>query len=655
MVEVSPYAKVGRIGLGEARWAGGFWGGRFEACRTSMVPGMWEILADDSLSHAYANFRIAAGREAGGHKGPPFFDGDLYKWLEAAAAVYAAGKDPALDRLMDEVVGVIAAAQRADGYLHTPVLIAERGRAPGVRELDDRLHFEVYNLGHLMTSACAHHAATGKRSFLDVARRAADFLCAYFREPTAEKAKNNICPSHYMGLIDLYRATGEKAYRDLVPSLIALRSLMRDGTDDNQDRIPLRDQRRAVGHAVRANYLYAGAADSFLETGDRTLLPALLAVWEDVTDTKTYVTGATGALYDGVSPDGAEDHGSIQRVHQAYGRAYQLPQATAYNETCATVGSILWNRRMFAVTGDARCMDAVETALYNGALAGVSLDGKRFFYKNALRREKALPFPLRWPESRQRFLSSYCCPPNLVRTIARSAELAYGAAADGVWVNLYGGSALSTALPGGGALALRQDTDYPWDGRIAVTLEKVPGREFSVRLRIPAWAEDAALALNGKPWAEAPVPGRYLEVRRVWSPGDRVELSLPLRTRLLSAHPLVEEARNQTAVARGPLVYCLESTDLPAGVELAEVLIPSDIVLAPRPGSGVLAGLTVLDGTGARIPAMGADGPLYRPLPAGDPETLPLTLIPYFAWDNRGPSAMSVWLPVLWKGKVRDA
>jgi uncharacterized protein len=663
MVSLSPHARIGRVGLGDARWTGGFWGDRFEVCRTSMVPKMWETLADASLAHAYANFRIAAGLEAGEHKGPPFFDGDLYKWLEAAASVYAARKDPALDRLMDEVIGVIAAAQRADGYLHTPVLIAERNRsttvpgaatdaAPGaVRALEDRLHFEVYNLGHLMSSACAHHAATGKRTFLEVARRAGDFLRVFFREPSAESAKNNICPAHYMGLIDLYRTTGEAAYRDLVMSLIEMRNLMGDGTDDNQDRIPFREQRKAVGHAVRANYLYAGAVDAFLETGDRTLLPALSSLWEDVTATKTYVTGATGALYDGVSPYGAEDHWSIQRIHQAYGRAYQLPQTTAYNETCATIGNVLWNHRMFAVTGDARCMDTVETALYNGVLAGVSLDGERFFYKNTLRQEKELPFPLRWPRSRQRFLSSYCCPPNVVRTVARSADFTYGATGDGVWVNLYGGGELATTLPDGSPLALRQETDYPWDGKVAVTLDTVPEREFSVSLRIPAWAEGASLSLNGKPWSGAPASGRYAEVRRAWKPGDRLDLKLPLQTRLLCAHPLVEEVRNQTAVARGPLIYCLESIDLPAGVDLAEVLIPSDIELVPQTGTGALSGITVLTGTAERIPALRGDASLYRPLPSGKPEGIRVTLIPYYAWDNRGQSAMSVWLPVRWRGK----
>ena len=691
MAKFSPHAAVGEISIGEMRWLPGFWAERLEVCRSSMIPNMWNILSDDSLSHAFANFRIAAGLEQGEHSGPPFFDGDLYKWLESVASVFAATGDQALGSLMDEVIPVIAMAQRSDGYLHTPVIIAERNKTglaaskdspapaaaggasaapatlagstlgcdvatgPAPQAMADRLHFEVYNFGHLMTTACRHFEATGKRSLLDVAVRAADYLIGRFSIPDPNTAKNNICPSHYMGLIELYRITGEPRFRDFAASLIDNRSLIVDGTDDNQDRIPFRNQRRAVGHAVRANYLYAGIADVYAETGDRSLLPALMSIWNDVASTKTYITGATGALYDGVSPDGDEDHWSIQRIHQAYGREYQLPNTTAYNETCANIGNALWNWRMFRITGEARYMDVVETVLYNSMLSGISLDGTKYFYQNTLREERLMPVHLRWPRRRAPYISSFCCPPNVLRTIAGSGTMAYGLTEDGVCVNLYGSSKLTTALRDGRKFSLSQQSAYPWDGAVLVTLDEVlgdgvPGGEFTLSLRIPAWAAGASLvAENGGLSTPVPCePGSYASIRRAWKKGDTVHLSLPMRPRLLLAHPLVEESRNQAALMRGPIVYCLESADLPAGLGVKDVLLPSDALITETKGREELSGMTLLECESRVLETGRADG-LYREISGYSIRPLPLRFVPYFAWDNRGPGEMTVWLPLLWR------
>lgn len=671
MVKISPYALVAELPVSDVSWENGFWAGRIGRCRETMIPSMWKILDDPSLSHAFANFKIAAGLEEGKHSGPPFFDGDLYKWLESVADIYAQTRDPALDSLMDEVIAVIAKAQRADGYLHTPVLIAQKGQGEGEkRELGDRLHFEVYNFGHLLTTACRHKQATGKDSMLGVARKAADYLVERFRNPDPETAKNNICPSHLMGLVELYRMTGEKKYVDLAAALIDTRDLIKDGTDDNQDRIPFRAQRRAVGHAVRANYLFAGAADVYSENGDASLLPALESVHANVAHTKTYITGATGALYDGVSPDGDEDHWAIQRVHQAYGREYQLPNATAYNETCANIGNALWNWRMFRITGEAKFVDTVETVLYNSVLSGISLDGTKFFYQNALRQERALPFSLRWPRTRSRYLSSFCCPPNVLRTIAGAGAMAYGVTREGLTVNLYGGNRLDTSLADGSRLSLTQATDYPWDGKIAIRIDEASGRAFSLSLRIPAWARGARVSVNGVESAEKPVPGSYFAEKRAWKAGDTVELELPMTPRLVLSHHLVEETRNQAAVLRGPIVYCLESNDLPEGVRLPDVLLPGSIRLETFPGSGALSGMTLLRGTACRlVSSAGAGGDeLYPELGQWSLEDIPVTFIPYFAWDNREPvmerpvdknsvggkrgaeehGEMSIWLPLRW-------
>jgi DUF1680 family protein len=650
----SPHVAIRSIGLGDVVWTRGFWAERFATCRDVMVPTLWRIMSGTEPSQFYHNFRIAAGLAEGRHRGPPWNDGDFYKWLEAAAAVLAVAPDPDLDRRLDEVIRVIGLAQRGDGYLHTPALIQDRNRnrgeqgqgQPAPAPLHDPLDFEAYNLGHLMTAACVHHRATGKTSLLRIATRAADFLVETFRTPTSELARSAVCPAHYMGLVELYRATRAPRYRELARTLIDLRGLAPNGTDDNQDRIPFRRQNRAVGHAVRANYLYAGAADVFAETGDQSLLRPLLTLWENVVTQKMAITGACGALYDGASPDGAKDQKSISRVHQAYGREYQLPQSTAHQETCASIGNALWNARMLQITGEARFADILELVLYNAALAGISLDGTCFFYVNTLRQLDVMPVELRWSRVREPFISCFCCPPNLVRTIAEVGSYASGQADDRVWVHLYGGNTLDTTLADGARLRLTQKTDYPWDGRVEISVVVAPARACSLLLRIPGWARGATLTLNGSVLPAESAPGTYVEVRRSWTAGDVLGLTLPMPVRLMEAHPLVEEARNQVAIQRGPIVYCLESTDLPASVVLSDVVIPRGIVLTPRHDPALLGGINVLEGRAEAWPAARLSGQLYRELSSGPPVAVDLKLIPYYAWGNRGRSEMTVWMPL---------
>jgi DUF1680 family protein len=642
--QVSPHAVVGPVGIADARWTTGFWADRFETCRTTTIPTMGRLMEGTERSQFLHNFRIAAGLTEGRHRGPAWNDGDLYKWLEAAAAVHAVTKDSTLDKRMDEAIAVIAKAQRTDGYLHTPVLIANRNGDTTAKPFQDRLNFEMYNFGHLFTAACVHHRSTGKKTLLGVAVKAADFLCHAFEHPSPELARNSVCPSHYMGTVELFRTTGDKRYLRLAVKLLDLRDVPTGGTDDNQDRIPFRKQTEAVGHAVRANYLYAGAADVYAETGDETLLEPLRKICANVVARKMYLTGACGALYDGASPDGSKDQKSIARVHQAYGRDYQLPNSTAHNETCAAIGNVLWNWRMLQITGEATYADVLELAVYNAVLAGVSLDGKRFFYTNTLRQLDAMPASLRWSRSREEWISCYCCPPNVARTVAQVNTYAYGRSDRGVWVHLYGGSALDSTLPDGRRVKLKQETDYPWDGRVKLTMETSPAGEVSLFLRVPGWAEGSTLAVNGKPVAV--VAGRYAEVRRTWAAGDVVELTLPMKPRLVEAHPLVEEARNQVAVMRGPLVYCLESTDLPKGTGVQGVALPRDVKLTPRSDRGLLGGVAVLEGTAeAAADAVWGDG-LYREFKPSAPRPVGIKLIPYYAWANRGKSEMTVWMPL---------
>jgi uncharacterized protein len=642
----SPFATVRTVGLDEARWTQGFWADRFELCQTQMVPAMGRLMEGTNYSQYFRNFQIAAGEVLGKPHGSTFNDGDFYKWLEGASATLAVTNDPALAAQLDGIISVMGKAQETDGYLDTWVELHQRAGDTNAAPFTNPDNFEMYNFGQLMTAACVHYRATGETNLLDIACKAADYLCNIFKEPTPALANNLICPSHYMGIVELYRATGQPRYLELAKKFMAMRDLVKDGTDNDQDRIPFEQQTQAEGHAVRANYLYAGAADLYLEDGDTNLWKPLGAIWTNVVMRKMYITGGCGALYDGASPDGGKDAKSIAVVRQAYGRNYQLPNTTAYSETCANIGNVLWNWRMFLTTGDAKFMDVVELALYNSVLSGGSLDGTNFFYTNPLRVTDPMPASLRWSRVRVPYVSSFCCPPNLVRTIAESANYAYAKTDDDVWINLYGASELDTTLGNGAHVKLSQQTQYPWNGRVLITIEACDNAEFALKLRIPGWATSADVRINDMPSDSAPTPDEYYEIRRAWKAGDFVDLDLPMQPRLMEANPLVEEDVNQVAVQRGPIVYCLESPDLPPGVNISDVAIPAGIQLAARYDQRLLDGVVVLQGKALARVEPDWDGALYRQLQPDAFKMFNIRFIPYCVWQNRGPSEMSVWLPV---------
>jgi DUF1680 family protein len=689
--EKSPFAKVEPLPLSEVRWTDGFFQDRFELCRAQMVPAMMRLMTGTNYTQFLRNFEIVAGLKEGRVRGASFNDGDFYKFLEGASATLAVTNDPALQKQLDDIIAVIARAQTTNGYLDTWVQFRSGETNSKVAPFSDRMNWEVYNLGQMLTAASVHYRVTGKTNFLNIAIRVADYLDRHFEKPTPELALHNICASHHMGIMDLYRATQEPRYLELGKRFLALRDMVKDGgSADNQDRIPFTKQTEAEGHAVRANYLYAGAADLFLETGDTNLLRQSRQFWTNVVTEKMYITGGCGALYDGAAPDGAKYQTGITRVHQAYGRNFQLPNTTAHNETCANIGNALWNWRLFLATGEAKFMDVVELEFYNAILSGVALDGTNYFYTNPLRVTDPMPLELRWARTRVPFVSSFCCPPNLVRTIAESAGYAYAKSADAIWVNLYGGNALATEL-NGETISIAQETEYPWNGRVRIKILECGKKEFALKLRIPGWAEGASVRVNhqlvaagilpavepgfqpgGKPHglderltsseaakiSDANPGGKmppstagkmpaatYAEIRRFWKAGDFVDLDLPMPVRLMEANPLVEENLNQVAVQRGPVVYCLESPDLPAGVKISDVLIPTDIQLRARYDRHLLGGFVVLEG--AALAQAGTDwhGTLYREVQPATLKPIAVKFIPYSLWQNRGPSEMSVWLP----------
>jgi len=655
-----PHAPLQPLRAAHARWRRGFWGAVHDRTRDTTIPSIWESLSDAELSPALRNFRLATGAEQGSHIGPPFMDGDFYKWFEAAVARLETDPDAALEAQLQQIAELVASVQREDGYLHTATFIAERN-SEDVVALADRFNFETYNLGHLITAGVRHWQVTGSETLLDAAKKAASFLEHLATDKPLELARSAICPSHYMAVIDLYRATGQERYLRLAESFVRVRDDFEEGGDDNQDRLPVREQTVVAGHAVRANYLYAGLADLVAETGDQELHGVLEKLWQEVVSTKLYLTGGCGALYDGASPDGHPWQSEISRVHQAYGRPYQLPNTTAHAESCANIGMIFWSERMLALTGDAAYADVIEQVAYNSLMASISLDGSEYFYTNALRQVRDLPYDLRRPGDtgqpvvpppppsderlRQRYLTCFCCPPNVARTLASFHERAASLGADGIRIHQYGGSEIDVTDSAGRRLALREDSDYPWDGRIAFTVAAAEGA-LPVHLRIPGWSSGAELTVNGDA-VPVSAPGTYARIDRAWAVGDVIELTLPMPVRVLRGHRLAEEITNQVAVQRGPVVYCLESADLPDGVVLEQSALRRGTTLTPVETTVAGHRVIALDAELAVLP-LPAESALYEDLAAGDVGVAPARLVPYYAWGNRGPGEMSVWIPVVW-------
>ncbi len=646
----SPNAQLRPFSLDAVHWTEGFWAERYDQSQDVTLRKLWDLAADPDAGHVLDNMRIAGGLKQGEFAGTNWQDAWLYKWIESAAAFYAISRDPWIEERMDAAIELIAAAQEDDGYVATQIRARSKSRFTDPRE------HEVYSMGHLLTAACVHHRVTGKDSLLKVAIHCGDFLSETLGVSVAPCYAHN--PSAVMGLVELYRETGQRKYLDCAKMIVDRRGEAPKpgglfykgpgiaGTDLIQDRTPLRRSWEVVGHNVFFTYLYAGAADVYVEDGDQTLWRPLDRLWYDLTQKKMCING-------GVSPMGHGLSKGNDPVCEAVGPSYFLPCADSYNETCGQIGNLMWNYRMLCAKPDAKYADIMELELYNGFLAGIGLDGESWFYRNSLRfhddssdlagghnfmAERGLP-------GRKRI----CCPTNLLRTIAELQSYFYSSDDQGVWIHHYGGNTLDARMADGTHLKLTQKTNYPWDGKIIISLDEVDADEpFAIRVRIPGWANGATAAVNGTASANAPVASRYLTMKRSWQSGDVIELNLPMPVRLMQAHPKAEQLRNQVAVMRGPTLYCLESKDLAEGVDLNNVYLPDDIELVPQAADDLPFGILALSGKALYRPEPSWSTDLYRKVERQSIEPLPIRMIPYFAWANRGPAAMSVWLPVVW-------
>jgi DUF1680 family protein len=609
----SPVGRHLPLPVGDGAVTGGLLGERLATIRRVSLRQQHQACEETGR---IANFRIAAGKQPGEFQGRWYNDSDLYKWLEAAAFALATGPDPELARLVEQAVVEIADAQQPDGYLHTYYTF---GRA-GERWSNLPVAHELYCAGHLIQAAVAHHRATGSPGLLAVATRFADLIAATFGPGgPGGPGRRRGTDGHEeveMALVELYRETGQRRYLESAGFLLDERGQPTSGLRGLpyfQDHRPIREQDEIVGHAVRATYLACGMADAYAETGEAALGAALDRLWDSAFTRKAYLTGALGARWEG----------------EAFGAEGELPNESAYAETCAAIGGFMWNWRMLLLRGEARYADWMETQLYNAILPGISLDGTTYFYQN--------PLADRGGHRRQPWFATACCPPNIARLLlalpgylATTGRDPDGPAA-GLYLHQYVTGAVRATLASGDAVALTTETRYPWAGRVRLAIEAGGRAPWALQLRVPGWCEAATVAVNGERVGSGPHPAGYARVERAWRAGDVVELDLAMPVRRVHGRPSVAATANRAALTRGPLVYCLEQADRPAR-DVWGIMLEPDAAFAAEEAPEVLGGVVVLRGPGIR--------------PPGPPsiERFPVVAVPYYAWANREPGPMAVWL-----------
>jgi uncharacterized protein len=596
-----------------------------------------KVVQDSTIHYAFnkcdkegrmENFLIAGGMKKGTAKGKmPFDDTDLYKIIEGAAYSLVSQPNPALDAYIDSIIAIIKVGQEPDGYITTWFTI-DRQKPPAwwvkpstTRWENEISSHELYNSGHLFEAAAAHYLATGKKNFLDIAIKNADLLVDHFGPN-----KLRTPPGHQIvetGLIKLYHITHNDKYLELAKSFLDWRG---DSTSHklygayNQDHIPVVKQTEGVGHAVRALYMYAGMTDIAVMYKDQSYLDAVNEIWENVVNKKMYITGGLGSRHDG----------------EAFGENYELPNLTAYNETCAAIGSVYWNQRLFLLTGNSKYYDIIERTLYNGLISGISLDGKNFFYPNPTESDGKYQFNM-GACSRSPWFDCSCCPTNLIRFLPSIPGLVYATNKDILYINLFI-SNNAQVLMNGEKIEIAQQTNYPWDGRINFSINPEKEKAFTLKLRIPGWAQNKAvpgnlysyiniipgniaLSVNGKE-EKILFKNGYAEISKVWTKGDKVELVLPMAVHEVTANENVKDDSSKVAFEYGPIVYCAEEVDN-KNISSISIQNKSNFKVEEQ---------TVLSEKTITIKGK-----------TNDAEFL---LIPYYLWSNRGNGNMKVWFPM---------
>jgi DUF1680 family protein len=634
-IKAVPFTKV--------KFTDQFWLPRLQTNHQVTIPASFERCENTGR---VKNFEMAAAKSGKFCTTYPFDDTDIYKTIEGASYSISLFPDPKLDRYMDSLITIIGKAQEADGYLYTARTIdplnPHKWAGNERWEKERELSHELYNAGHLYEAAVAHYMATGKKSLLDIALKNADLVCSVYGP-----GKRSVAPGHEiveMGLVKLYRVTGKKEYLDVAKFFIEARGQYKgyDFSSNDvwkngkywQDDKPVVEMREAEGHAVRAGYLYAAVADIAALTGDKRMLDAADSIWNNLVSKKLYVQGGAGAI-----PSG-----------ERYGENYELPNATAYNETCAAISNVYWNQRMFQLHGEAKYLDVLEKILYNGLISGIGLDGKSFFYTNAMQIHDNAHHKDQEPE-RSGWFECSCCPTNLTRLLPSLPGYVYGQKDDAVYVNLFVNSTATVTIANKN-IQIEQQNNYPWDGDLKFILRPAKNSVFSLRLRLPGWARNEEIPSDLYRFKEesnskvmVKVNGQaidyilkdgYIVINRTWKKNDVVEMNLPMEIRRVVANPLLQENVGKVALQRGPLIYCAEWVDNSG--KASNIILPANANLSNEYKADLLNGVVVLK---SEVPAvkLSSNGEEINTV------RQPFVAIPYYSWANRGKGEMQIWFP----------
>jgi uncharacterized protein len=620
-----------------------FWLPRIKTNHTVTIPASFERCDNTGR---IKNFQMAAEHSGKFCTTFPFDDTDIYKTIEGASFSLSLFPDKRLDTYMDSLINIVAKAQEPDGYLYTARTIdplkphAWAGLERWVKERE--LSHELYNSGHMYEAAAAHYQATGKRNFLDIALKNADLVCSVFGHD-----KMHMAPGHEiveMGLVKLFRITGKKEYLETAKYFIEERGHYAGYDAKNkdpwkngsywQDHIPVVEQKEAIGHAVRAGYLYAAVADIAALTGDEKMLSAIDSIWQNLVSKKLYVQGGAGAV------------GSGER----YGDNYELPNTTAYNETCAAIANVYWNQRMFQLHGEAKYIDVLETILYNGLISGVGLDGKSFFYTNAMQIKNSTTHKDR-EEARSGWFECSCCPTNVCRLLPSVPGYMYAQKDDNIFVNLFVNSTASLMV-NNKAVTIEQQNNYPWEGNLKFIIGTKSSLPFTMMMRIPGWSQNKVLPsdlysfqnatvnpvtikVNGVAFNYTMKDG-YAVINRTWKKNDVVEMSLPMEVKRVLSNEKIKENLGLVSLQRGPLVYCAEWAD--NNGRTANIVIPASVSFTTAFKNNLLNGVTVINGTATAVITDAKNNSVKT-------VQQPFTAIPYYSWANRGKGEMTVWFP----------
>ena len=606
----SPYAKLKPVPVNSIKLNDVFWRPRIETLRKVTLLAVYEQL---EKTGRIENFR----RVARGDKNIEWRiadDSDVYKWFEALSYTLAYEHDDKLREIADSVAKDIVSAQDKDGYLFTYYAFNKEARWKDLT----RMH-ELYCAGHFFQAAVAYYRATGSKLMLNAAIRLADHIASIFGPGKRKGVPGH--PEIEMALVELYRVTGSKKYLDLAKFFIDERGKgLVGGSVYLIDHKPFRELDEIVGHAVRSLYLNCGATDVYMETGEDSLFKTLLRLWRSMVEKRMYVTGGVGSRHEG----------------EAFGEDYELPDARAYCETCAAIANIMWNWRMLMATAEAKYADVMELALYNAALSGISLDGKYFFYVN--------PLADRGKHRREEWFGCACCPTNIVRLLAYLPGYFYSTSSKGIWVHLYAENSAKIELEGN-TIEVNQYTKYPWEGEIEIEVGPEKEKEFSICLRIPGWCSEAEVFLNGRLLEVKPEPSTYLEIRKVWRKGDRIKLEFSMPVVLVASHPWVLNHACRVAIKRGPIVYCLEQADN-KDFDVWDLVLPRNPELKTEFNPVLLGGVVVIKGRGYVADNSEWENKLYKKVSELKYllKEVEFTAIPYYAWANREPGPMIVWV-----------